>query len=175
MLKRISLGILFVFCSGFVFSQQISRIAVVDMQRVNNEFFRESRAVREFEERAARVQDDINRMQNDIQDLRTRYSTAVSWNNQSEALRLESEINRQTEYLRSYYQARTAELERERLSLTQSDTFINQIYDEIRYIAESEGFTHVIDIKQTPGLLWFSPVFEITDKLITSLRSRIRY
>jgi len=175
MFKRTVIFLLFIICAGLVFGQQISRIAIVDLNRVNSEFFRESAAVRLFEERAASVQSDINRMQSEIQDLRSRYATAVSWNNLSEASRLENEINRSTEYLRSYYQARTAELERERQYLMQSDTFLKQIYDEIRYIAESEGYTHVIDINQTPGLLWFSPGFDITDKLLQSLRSRIRY
>ncbi|MCL2213958.1 MAG: OmpH family outer membrane protein [Treponema sp.] len=175
MSKRIVILLLLIFCAGFAFGQQISRIAIVDLQRVNNEFYRESAAVRQFNERTARVQVDIEKMQNEIRELIARRDIAVSLNNQAEANRLEIEINRSREYFGSYYQARIAELERERVYLMQSDTFLNQIYDEIRYIAESEGFTHVFDINQTPGLLWFSPGFDITDRLLQSLRTRIRY
>jgi len=175
MLKKITFFLFFILCAGLVFSQTISRIAIVDMQRVRTEFISESRAVIEFEERTARIQSDIERMQNEIRELIARRDIAVSLNNLSEISRLDNEISRSREYFNSYYQARIIELERERQYLMQSDTFLNQIYDEIRYIAESEGFTHVFDINQTPGLLWFAPGFDITNRLLQSLRSRIRY
>jgi len=163
-----------ILCTGFVFSQQLTRVAVVDLPRVYTEFFRESRAVREFEERSARVQSDIDRMQNEIQELRTRHAEALMVNNITEVLRLETEISRRTDNLRNFFQARTAELDAERRTLMQSDIFLNQIHDEIRYIAESEGFTHVFDNQNTPGLIWYSPTFDITDRLIHSLRTRFR-
>ncbi|MDR3145551.1 MAG: OmpH family outer membrane protein, partial [Treponema sp.] len=52
-------------------AQQLTRFAVVDLPRVYTSFFRDSRAVREFEERSARVQAEIDRMTAEIQSLRS--------------------------------------------------------------------------------------------------------
>jgi outer membrane protein len=159
---------------GLVFGQQITRIAVVDLPRVYTAFFRDSRAVREFEERSARVQSDIDRMSREIQELRSRHADAILRDDQSEMLRLETQINRRTENLREFYQARTAELENQRRNLMQSGSFLNQIHDEIRFIAESEGYSIVLDLKNTPGIVWNSNTIDITERLIQSLQTRSR-
>jgi len=175
MFKGKVLFLLFILCAGLVFgqSQQLTRVAIINMQRVYSEFFRESQAVRDFEARTANVQAELNRMSIEIQELRSRQADAIAVNNQMEISRLETEINRRTENYRSYAQARTAELDRERQSLTQSGSFLNEVKDELRRLGESEGFTHFLD-ENTEGLLWFSPTFDFTDRLIQSLRARRR-
>ena len=172
--RLVILFTLIVLCAGMVYSQALTRIAVVDLPRVYTEFLRESQAVREFEAKSARVQNEIDRMTREIQALRTRHAEAIQNDNESEMIRLETEINRRTENLRTYYQARTAELERDRQNLMQSGSFLNEVRDEIRFIAEREGYTNVFDIKNTPGMIWYSPTVDITDRLIASLRSRTR-
>jgi len=174
-MKRVIFFLIFnVICIGFVFSQQITRIAVVDLPRVYTTFFRESRAVREYEERAARVQSDIDRMTREIHDLRSRHADAISRDDQTDMIRIEAQINRRTENLREFYQARMAELENQRKNLMQSDSFLKQVHDEIRFVAESEGYSAVFDLKTTPGIIWHSPTVDITEKLIQSLQTRSR-
>ena len=174
-MKRVIIFLLLnIICIGFTFSQQITRMAVVDLPRVYTAFFRESRAVREFEERATRVQNDIDRMTKEIQDLRSRHADAISRDDQTEMIRLEAQINRRTENLREFYQARMTELERQKSNLMQSDSFLRQVHDEIRFVAESEGYSAVFDIKNTPGIVWHSPTVDITEKLIQSLQTRQR-
>ena len=173
MCKRIFLFLLInAACFGALYAQQLTRIAVVDLPRVYTEFFQESKAVRDFEERTARVQRDLDRMQKEIQDLRTRHADALLRNDENAIIRLETDINRKQENLRNFFQARTAELDTARKNLMQSGEFLNQVHNEIRFIAESEGFTNVFDIKNTPGMVWFSPSVDITDKLIQSLRAK---
>jgi outer membrane protein len=150
-------------------AQQLTRFAVVDLPRVYTAFFRDSRAVREFEERSARVQNDIDRMTKEIQDLKSRQADSVLRGDQNESARLESDIYRKSEFLRDYYQTKTAELEDQKRKLSQSNTFLDQVNDEIRYIAESEGYSMVINLKENRGILWFSPTVDITDKLIQNL------
>ena len=174
-MKRILFVLLLnVVCISGVFAQQITRFMVVDLPRVYTTFFRESSAVREFETRSARVQTEINRLSAEIQDLRSRHADAVLADNQTEALRLENLINRRSEFLREYHQTKTAELQRDQARLMQSGSFMTQVYEEIRYIAESEGCSAVFNLKDTPGIVWFSPTVDITDRLIQSLRTRSR-
>jgi len=175
MFKRVfAVFLLSLICAGVAFGQQITRVAVVDLPRVYTAFFRDSKAVRDFEQRSARVQADIDRMTREIQDLRTRHADAILKDDQSDMIRLETQINRRIENLREFHQARTAELDKQRRELMQSSSFLSQVHDEIRFIAESEGYSVVIDLKNTPGIVWHSPTVDITEKLIQSLQTRQR-
>ena len=145
-MKRIVL--LFLICSGSVLqAQQLTRFAVVDLPKVYVSFLRESRAVRDFEERSARVQSEIDRMTNEIQNLRVSLVNAQAQSNQQAVLRLEAEIGRKSDFLKEYYKTKTAELETQKNRLTQSTAFLDQVYDEIRFIAESEGYSMVLNLK----------------------------
>jgi outer membrane protein len=157
-----------------VSAQQLTRFAVVDLPRVLITFFSESRAVRDYMERAARVQSDIDRMTAEIQTLRSNLITAEFQGNRQQALRLEVEINQKTEYLREYHQLKTIELETIRNNLAQSNSFLEQVYDEIRFIAESEGYSMVLNLKENTGILWYSPTVDITDKVIQNLMEKAR-
>ena len=172
MLKRVLFILLATACS--LQAQQLTRFAVVDLPRVYTAFFRESRAVRDFEERSARVQIEIDRMTREIQELKSRQVDAALTGNQNEALRLENEVYRRSEFLRDYFQSKTQELEDQRSRLTQSDAFLNQVHDEIRYIAESEGYSMVLNLKENAGILWSSPTVDVTDKLIQNLMDKVR-
>jgi len=172
MLKRLSLFFILSVTAVFgVYSQQITRFALVDLPKVYTAYFRESKAVREFEEKSAKVQAEIDKLTREIQDLRSKYADAVLANNESEALRLENLIYRRSEFLKEYYQTKTAELENQRKNLMQSGSFLDQVYDEIRYIAESEGYTMVLN-KNNTNIVWFSPSVDITDKLINNLQAK---
>jgi outer membrane protein len=160
---------------GLLFSagaQQLTRFAVVDLTRVYSSFFRDSRAVREFEERSARVQSEIDRMTQEIQTLRSQQLDAEARGDQERALRLENEIYRKSEYLREYYRIKTEELNDQKNRLAQSGTFLDQVYSEIRFIAESEGYSMVLNLKENTGILWYSPTVDITDKLIQNLLTK---
>ena len=172
-MKKSILIILLLFTLGLnAGAQQLTRFAVVDLPRVYMAFFSESRAVRDFEARSAQVQAEIDRMSAEIQALRVNMVNAQAQGNMEQAFRIEADINRRTDFLREFYQVRTAELETMRNNLTQSGAFLEQIYDEIRFLAESEGFSMVLSLRENTGILWYSPTVDITDRLIKRLTSR---
>jgi outer membrane protein len=150
-------------------AQQLTRFAVVDLSRVYMAFFRDSRAVREWEESSVQVQRELDRRTKEIQDLQSRKVNAEMQGNEDEVQRLENLIYRRSEALRDYYQVRTRELEERKQRLSQSDSFLEQVYDEIRFIAESEGYSTVLNLKENTGILWYSPTVDITEKLIQNL------
>jgi outer membrane protein len=174
MLKRV---LLFVFfnVSFMLSAQQLTRFAVVDLPKVYTAFFRESRAVREFEERGAKVQSEIDKITREIQDLKSRQADAALRGDNTESLRLENQVYRRSEFLKDYYNTKMAELEDQRKKLMQSGSFLDQVYDEIRYIGESEGFSMVINLKENNGILWYSATVDITDKLIQNLLTKARH
>jgi outer membrane protein len=173
-MKKIVLLLVFGAFGTLAGAQQLTRFAVVDLPRVYTSFFRDSRAVREFEERSARVQEDIDKYTREIQQLKSRQASAQVEGRDAEALQLEGEIYRKSEYLRNYYETKTAELEDQRRKLSQSDSFLEQVYNELQLIAESEGYTMVLNLKGTNAILWYSPTVDITAKVIESLRAKAR-
>ena len=172
MKKKILIFFIFIGLALAAEAQQLTRFAVVDLPKVYMAFFRESRAVRDFEERSARVQSEIDRMTAEIQNLKVNQVNAQAQGNMDQVLRLDTEINRRSDFLKDYYKTRTAELETLKSRLTQSGAFLEQVYDEIRFIAESEGYSMVLNMKDNTGILWYSPTVDITDKLIQSLMSK---
>ncbi|MDR2404622.1 MAG: OmpH family outer membrane protein [Spirochaetaceae bacterium] len=171
--RRFCIGLVgMALCGLPLAAQQLTRFAVVDLPRVYTSFFRDSRAVREFEERSARVQAEIDRMTAEIQSLQSAQLNAEAAGEREQALRLESEFYRKSEYLKQYYQVRTAELNDQKAKLSQSGTFLEQVYSEIRFIAESEGYSMVLNMKENTGILWYSPTVDITDKLIQNLLTK---
>ena len=170
-MKKIVLFLAACLLATALYSQQLTRFAVVDLPRVYSAFFRESRPVRELEERAALVQSEIDKMTREIQELRSRRIDLVNRGDQTGALRLENEIYNKQEFLREYYTVKTAELEDQRRKLAQSDSFLEQVHTEIRSIAESEGYTMVLPVKDA---IWYSPTVDITDKVIQNLVNRTR-
>jgi len=170
-MKKIVLFLAACLLAASLYSQQLTRFAVVDLPRVYAAFFRESRPVRELEERAALVQSEIDKMTREIQELRSKRIDLVNQGDQTGALRLENEIYRKQEFLREYYTVKTAELEDQRRKLAQSDSFLEQVHTEIRSIAESEGYTMVLPVKDA---IWYSPTVDITDKVIQNLVNRTR-
>jgi outer membrane protein len=171
--KRLGLAIaLFVLCLAAAGAQQLTRFAVVDLPRVYTTFFRDSKAVRDFEERSSRVQSEVDRMTAEIQSLQRSRLEAEAAGEQDRMLRLENDIYRKSEFLKEYYRLKTAELEDQRKKLTQSGTFLQQVYDEIRLVAESEGYSMVLNLKENAGILWYSPTVDITDKVIQNLMTK---
>jgi len=154
-----------------LYSQQLTRVAVVDLTKVYAAFFRDSRVVRDFEERSAGVQAEIDKMTKEIQELRAKRVDLVNKGDQAGALKLENEIYRKSEFMREYYAVKTAELEDQRRKLAASDSFMEQVHGEIRSIAESEGYSIVLPIKE---IIWYSPAVDITDKVIQNLAGRSR-
>ena len=169
--KRILL-LFFLVNAACLSAQQLTRFAVVDLPKVYTAFLRDSRSVREFEERSARVQSDIDRMTAEINNLKINQVNAQAQGNMEQSLRYETEINRRSDFLKEYYKTKTAELETQRSRLMQSGGFLEQVYDEIRYIAESEGYTMVLNLKENTGIVWYSTTVDITEKLISNLMTK---
>jgi outer membrane protein len=154
-----------------LYGQQLTRIAVVDLARVYTEFSRESQQVRDLEQRVSRVNTEVERRTREATELRARWTEAQMQNNQTEASRLETQYNRALQDLNAYYEAQMAYINDTRARLMQPGAFMNQVVDEIRYVAESEGYTLVFRSDDT-GIVWFSSAVNITDRVIQSLRSR---
>jgi len=172
-MKRFLSALLISFCSMLpLAAQQLTRFAVIDLPRVFTAFYRDSKAVRDFEERSAKVQADIDRMTAEVQTLQKQKVDADIAGDSEKSLKLDSEVHKKTDLLREYYRVKTAELDDQKKKLSQSTAFMQQVYDEIKLVAEGDGYSVVLNLKESAGILWYSPTVDITDRVINNLMTK---
>jgi outer membrane protein len=155
-------------------AQSLTRVALVDLTKVYTSFFRDSKTVRAFENKAAGIKSEVERLTGELQVLQAKKLEAFEKGDDNLVLSLESDIEKKSAYLKDYYRIKMAELEDEKKRLASSDSFVLEVQGELRKLAEAEGFSIVFDIKDMPGLLWYSQTVDITDSLIQKLRAAVR-
>ncbi len=154
-------------------AQQITRIAVVDLQKIIMSYAKDGAGLREFEAKKAQIQTEIDRMGEEIKKLQAQKVEAERAGDKQSALRFESELYRKTEFLKEYVRTKQAELDDQAKKLGASNQFVQQVYTQIQSIAETEGFSLVINLKSADSVVsavvWYSPMIDITDKVIQAL------
>ncbi|MBQ9538676.1 MAG: OmpH family outer membrane protein, partial [Treponema sp.] len=144
MLRKTFKGLLaccLLFVSQNVFSQQITRFAVIDTARVYQAYFLNSSAVRNYENRLADYQSEIDNLTKELELLHDQRLECERNGDTAGAARIAAEISQKTEYIREYTSARNAELESMKASLQNNDEFYESLYATIEKIAESGGYS----------------------------------
>ena len=148
----------------------ITRFAVVDMSRVAAAFADQSTEAKAFNEKRDRVQAEIDKQNKELQELNSKFTEAQEEGKKDQARTLESQIKTKTQTLQTYIKNAFSDLERERDRLLKNDTFMTQINTVIKAVGESEGYSMILS-KDSPGILWYSPSVDITNRVIERIRS----
>jgi len=172
MKKRYIVCAIFLLIPGlFIFSEQLSKIGIIDLSKIASQYFKESRAYRELETMIEKYEDEKNRILEDISQLETRKIDAENEGNDILSLRLENEIYNKKEYLKEYNLIKYTQIKNKREKLSESEEFIKDIMREIDYIAESEGYS-VIMKSSDPNIIWWNSEVDITDLVLERLMQR---
>lgn len=158
----------------FVFdlsAQQITKFAVIDTATVYEVYFRESSAIKNYEAKKTEFQAEVDRLTDELKDLQLKKVEAQKSGDSVAALRYDSEITTKASYITEYTRAKNIELDDIKKRLQTSDDFYTTLYSVIARIAESEGYSMVLSLRQADSVLWYSPSVDITDKVIESLAS----
>lgn len=169
-MKRVTvltIGLLVLLTAGLA-AEQLTTVGIIDISKVYNSFYRDSRAVRELEELRERYQAEIDREVGELEDLKDDLAQAQDRGNQTRIEQLNSEISRQRRYVEDLTRRRREQLQQRQQNLV-SDDFLNRLQQAIVYVAESEGYTVVIRTDQE-GLQWWSPEVDISDLVLERLR-----
>lgn len=169
-MKRTTLlaGALLVLFTGMLGAEQLTTVAVIDISKVYNSFYRDSRSVRELEQLKDRYQSEIDREVEELNDLRDELADAEQAGNESRVEELESEVERQQRYVEDLTRRRREQLQSRQQNLV-SDDFLNRLQDAISDVAENEGYTVVLRSDQD-GLQWWSSTVDISDQVLDRLR-----
>jgi outer membrane protein len=157
---------------GFSFAQTMTRFGVVDTARVYSTYFRDSAAVRNYEQKKAEFQKRINEKTEELKTLNQKLIDLKEKGDDAAAMKIEAEITKKADYLAEFANAKNTELESIKRRIEKSDSFYSSLYDVIGRIAESEGYSMILSLQQANSILWYSPSVDITDKVISGLSSR---
>ncbi len=156
-----------------VSGQQITRIAVVDLSKVIAAFSKDSEAVKDFEKEKSQVQSDIDAMSAEIMRLMTQKADADKAGDKAASLKLRDDIDAKTKALTDFVSAKQVELDNQAKKLATTDAFSKDLYKQIQNVAETEGYSLVINLKSSDSVmnsvLWYSPTIEITADVIEAL------
>ena len=152
---------------GRIAAEQITTVAVVDIDEVFNSFYRDSQQVRELEQLREEFQTEINRALESLESLRDRRLQAQEDGNDRRAEQLSQEITQLERFLEDLTRRRRQQLEQRQETLL-SDEFFRQMQSAIQFVAENEGYTVVIR-SDFDGLQWWSNQVDISEQVVERL------
>ncbi len=170
-MKKLVLVVSFCIAMTGLHAQQITRFAVVDTARIYATFLRDSRAVRNYNHKQEKYQKEIQRMSDEIIALRQKKVDAEAVGKMNVVKKYEALISSKTSFLVEYSKACNDELASLRKNLESDDVFYSRLYKTIKELAESQGYTMVLNLQEDASIVWYSPTVDITDDVMRALSS----
>ncbi len=175
--KNVSLvlGLVFlVLLGGTSAAEQLTTVAVFDMDEVVLSFYSDSDIIRDYRRAEEEYRADRLVAENDLRELQARRATAVSRNNASLAQRLREDIQAQQEYIDALDE-RWYLTQDDLLAELEDDAFFTTVYDVAGFVGEDNGYTLILDRSLSSlGIFWYSDAVDITQDIIRELLARFR-
>ncbi len=173
MKRRILLSFALLVLSMQAFGQQITRVAVIDMQKVYMTYYKDSLSVRSLEEEKLAVNLEIKRLSDEIKEIQRKRLDVLSAGD-AQALKIFDEnLYRKAQYLSDYVKLKQADLDEKAQILSRGDAFVQMLYRTVQSISEKEGYSIVISSHDVAvvgsSVIWISPMIDITDLVIQAM------
>lgn len=173
MKKRLCIVAALVLLSSQLFAQQITRVAVIDLQKVYMTYYKDSQAVRAFEDEKQHVQDEIKRLGDEIKDLQHKRLDVLASGDAQALKSFDEGLYRKAQFLSDYVKVKQADLDAKAQALSSTNAFVQMLYRSVQSLSEAEGYSLVISSRNADSVgssvVWFSPMIDITDKVIQAL------
>ncbi len=155
-MKKIFLTAIVLFAlTGSVFAAKLTMVAVIDLNRIVSDYFKESGSWREIERLTEKTEENIEERKDEINRLKERRLEAQQEDNRKLVLSLEEEIRKKEEYLKEYNRIMSERINTRRENLLTSSDFSREILKAVQYIAEQEGYSIVLR-KKDPNILHYN-------------------
>jgi Skp family chaperone for outer membrane proteins len=164
--------------AGTVFAQgqQVTRIAVVDLSKIISAYSKDAQAVKDFEQKKSQVQTDIDKMSAEIMRLMSLKADADKAGDKISSLKYRDDIDKRTKSLSDFVSVKQADLDEQAKKLATNDAFSKELYKQIQNVAETEGYSLVINLKSSDSVMnavyWYSPMIDITTDVIQALTGK---
>jgi outer membrane protein len=156
------------------FAEQLTKVGILDIEKVYSIYFRESKTVKQFQDRQANMLQELSRIDDEILRLENAKLEAENRNDGKEALKLDQEIFEKKQYREDYKRIKTEQLKRMSEELYQSNEFLDELLEAINFVAESEGFSLILNNSRQyrPFFFFYTKEIDITEKVIEELMRR---
>lgn len=171
-MKKILFSLSFLLLSFFAMAQEITKVAVVDLRRINENFRVDSQATRDYETKKQKYKAESQKLQDELLKLKNQKLEAQKNNKDTRTIqKYDALIAAKTKFLVEYTSTKNEELKTLQSKLIASDTFYTSVYNAIKVVAEREGYTVVLNLQdQTSAIIWYSVTIDITDMVLAELR-----
>lgn len=173
MKRRILLSFALLVLSMQAFGQQITRVAVIDMQKVYMTYYKDSLSVRSLEEEKLAVNLEIKRLSDEIKEIQHKRLDVLSAGDVQALKAYDENLYRKAQYLSDYVKLKQADLDEKAQILSRGDAFVQMLYRTVQSISEKEGYSIVISSHNVAdvgsSVIWFSPMIDITDLVIQAM------
>ncbi|MEL3909253.1 MAG: OmpH family outer membrane protein [Treponemataceae bacterium] len=170
-MKKFLFSLSFLFMTFFAMAQEITKVAVVDLRRINENFRVDSQAARDYETKKQKYKAESQKLQEEIVKLKNQRLDAQQKNKDTRTIqKYDALIAAKTKFLVEYTSTKNEELKMLQNKLIANDNFYKSVYNAIKTVAEREGYTVVLNLQdQTSAIIWYSLTIDITDMVITEL------
>lgn len=158
------------------FGQQITRIAVIDLNKVIAARAKDATSLHDFELKKSLIQAEIDQRRDEIMRLLSQKVEADRGKDVRTSARLKDEIEVKTRQLSEYATVKQQELDNEAKNLASSDSFVQNLYKQVQAIAEADGYSLVLNIRSADSVMesvfWYSQMIDITDRVIQTIEAK---
>ena len=154
-------------------AEQLSKIAVLDFERLYESYPEESRVFRQIDELRRTYETRMDEYAFQIDEIDLAIIDARNADDEFERERLELTRQDIVEDRRSYNEIMIRRIETARRAIAEGEGIAREILRTIEYIAIDQGYSLVV-ASDTSGLLWYSKEVDITDLVINRLRAITR-
>jgi len=153
-------------------ANEFKTVAVFDSSRVVLAFYQDSSLYREYRVAEEQYRARLADLDQTISDTQVRRSQALDSGDSRTARRLREELDDladERNLLQETFDATTADF----LDRFSGDEFMDQLFTVVQFLAESGGYTLVVDSAASEvGLFWHSPAIDITEDVIAEMIDR---
>lgn len=156
----------------FAMAQEITKVAVIDLEKIYSTFRTDSQAARDYEQKKTKYQAEMQKLQDEILALKNKKIEAQQKNVDSATLqKYDSIILSKTKFLEEYTKTKNDELKSIRQRLLTNDKLYSSIFNATKKVAEREGYTIVFNVQEkSSAIIWYSQTIDITDMVISELQ-----
>ncbi len=154
-------------------TQQVTRVGIIDFTKVLLTAYKDTRGYRDYDQARSDYNREVSTRTRDITELQSQKLDADKSGNKSLSLSLEKTISDRQKDMDTYKRVKGSILTQQ-LSGLMTGPVLQEIYDVVKYVAETGGYALVlrIDTDSRDLFLYRIPEVDITDDVIQEIMKR---
>jgi len=165
-MKKAIIFIAVLILASAAFAQQAAtafKVAVVNSQQAFEQSAEGKRVAAQLQERDSKLKNDLQKMDDAIRALETRFNTQRLTLTQEAAMALQSDIDRKTTERKRYEEDQTREIQQ--LSVNLIQRLRTEMVAIVEQIAKEKGYDLVLDLAAS-GVVSWNPTIDVTTEVV---------